>query len=84
MLSRLNDTNKNAEKIQLDLIRRASVTQRIHAMSSLSETTRSLSRRAILRANPDFSQQDIDIAFVDLHYGHELAERLKKYLESKE
>ncbi|MBI4743798.1 MAG: hypothetical protein HY776_03100 [Actinobacteria bacterium] len=83
MFLKLSDTDKNAEKIQIDLLRKASIAQRIHIVSSLSASTSNLSRRAILRANPHFSKQDVDIAFVDLHYGHDLAERLKKYLESK-
>lgn len=79
----MNDTNKSAEKIQIKLLRKASVCQRIHIANSLSETTRNLSRRAILRANPHYSKQDVDIAFIDLHYGRKLAERLKAYLERK-
>lgn len=83
MFSKQKDTNKKVEKIQIDLIRKTTTAQRIHSMGSLSATTRSLSRRAILRANPHFSKKDIDIAFVDLHYGHKLAKRLKNYLKSK-
>jgi len=40
-----------------------------------------LSKRAIQRANPDMSEREVDLAFVEHHYGKALAEQLRSYME---
>ncbi len=77
------DTCEQAEKVQIELIRRATVAQRISTLRSLSQTAMFLSKRAIQRANPSFSKRQVDLKFVELHYGKNLAEKLQAYLESK-
>lgn len=77
------DTNPKAEKFQISLIRQASIAKRIARMRSLSQTVVQLSRRAIMRANPDLSEQELNLIFVSYHYGTELADRLRKYLDRK-
>lgn len=83
MIAKITDTDANSDKIQTELIRQATVSKRIQIMGSLSANVRNLSYRAIRRANPDISEQAADIAFVDLHYGHDLAKSLQHYLENK-
>jgi hypothetical protein len=75
------DTALDAEQFQISLIRKASVAQRISRVRSLSQTTITLSRRAILRANPGFSETDRDLAFVAHLYGTKLAQSLRGYLD---
>ncbi len=82
MLNKLNDTNPKAEKIQISLLQKAGTAKRASTMISLSQTTINLSKRAILRAHPNYNEKEINIAFVRLHYGKDLADRLKKYLNS--
>ncbi|MCB0212361.1 MAG: hypothetical protein KDJ52_23670 [Anaerolineae bacterium] len=77
------DTRPSAEAIQLELVRSATVAKRLSIMRSLSQTTIQLSRRAIQRANPTLSERDIDLIFVTYHYGAELAERLRYYLDQR-
>ncbi len=79
-MTKQSDTHPEIEKIQLSLIRQASIAKRIGRARSLSQTTIKLSRRAISRANPDFSEQELDIAFVTYHYGADLADRLSNYI----
>ena len=78
-----SDTHPHAEKVQIDLLRKASTGERFALMCSLTATAISLSRRAIARANPDLSPQEVDLKFVELHYGKELAGRLRGYLETR-
>jgi hypothetical protein len=49
-------------------------------MRSLSQTTIQLSRRAISRANPGLSEQEVNLIFVAYHYGEHLANRLRAYM----
>lgn len=83
MISQSPDTSSDAEKVQVELIRKSSVSRRISKVRSLSQTTIYLSRRAIQRANPSLSEREVDLAFVSNHYGEELTERLRLYLEHK-
>lgn len=67
------DTSAEAEQVQIALIRRAPVSRRLHMAWSLSATVIGAARQALLRARPDASPRDIDLRFVELHYGPELA-----------
>jgi hypothetical protein len=84
MISQSPDTAPEAEKVQIELIRKLSVAGRISIVRSLSQTVIYLSRRAIKRAKPFLSERELDIAFIANHYGEELAERLRLYLEHKQ
>jgi len=84
MISQSPDTAAQAEKVQIELIRKSSVSKRVSRVRSLSQTTVYLSRRAIQRANPSLSKQEVDLAFVANHYGANLAERLRLYMEHKQ
>lgn len=83
MIEQSPDTAPQAEKVQIELIRQSSVARRISIVRSLSQTVMYLSRRAIQRANPSLSEREVDLAFVELHYGKDLAERLHSYMERK-
>jgi hypothetical protein len=83
MISQSPDTAPQAEKVQIGLIRKSSVSKRVSRVLSLSQTTMYLSRRAIQRANPLLSEGEVDIAFVANHYGEILAESLRSYMEHK-
>ena len=84
MISQSPDTSSQAEKVQIELIRESSVSRRISKVRSLSQTTMYLSRRAIQRTNPFLSEREVDLAFVANHYGENLAECLRLYLEHKQ
>jgi hypothetical protein len=77
------DTHPKTEKVLISLIQKASPAQKIHQVRSLSQTVMLLSKRAIARANPDLSQRELDLLFVSYHYGEDLADRLRKYLEER-
>ena len=81
MISQSPDTAPQAEKVLIELIRESSVSKRISRVRSLSQTIMYLSRRAIQRANPDMSEREVNLAFVEHHYGRALAERLRSYTE---
>lgn len=83
MVTQSPDTTPQAEKVQIELIRKSSVSMRISRVRSLSQTVIFLSRRAIRCANPSLSEREVDIVFVELHYGKDIAERLRLYLERK-
>lgn len=77
------DTHPKAEEVQIRLIRQATVAQRIGKMRSLTSSLMGLSKRAIRRANPEASQDELDVLFVKYHYGEELAARFQAYLQQR-
>jgi len=83
MRTRSSDTHPDAEAVQIALLRQATVAQRFHLVRSLSQTVMGLSWRAIRRANPEASEEEVALKFVALHYGEELADRLREYLAGR-
>ncbi len=83
MVTQSIDTHPAIEELQISLLRQATVAKRVAITRSLSQTTSQLSRRAIQRANPTFNQFELDLVFVACHYGTELANRLRHYLEQR-
>jgi hypothetical protein len=77
------DTAPDAERVQVDLLRAAPIARRLHLALSLSATVISAARRAIARAQPHASPRDLDVRFVELHYGPEIAARLRADLERR-
>jgi hypothetical protein len=67
------DTDPDAERVQLDLLRAASPAQRAGLAVALTTNAIAASRRALERGSPDATEEEIDLRFVELNYGPELA-----------
>jgi hypothetical protein len=80
-MTQLSDTDEKIEKIQIALIRKLSTTERLSILLSLSRTVINLSRRAIRRANPEISERELNCKFLMYHYGNEIAEKYKNYID---
>ncbi|MGR3177670.1 MAG: hypothetical protein ACUZ8E_06400 [Candidatus Anammoxibacter sp.] len=83
MITQSIDTNLEAEKVQISLIRKASIAKRISRMRSLSRSVIQLSRKAIRRANPNLNEKELALTFVSYHYGSELADCLRDFMDRK-
>lgn len=77
----LSDTSPTAERMQIELLRKATPAQRFARARSLSQSVIELSRRAMLRKVGD--ERQAVLMFVAASYGPELAEKLKVYLGDK-
>lgn len=80
-MPQLSDTDKKTEQIQIDLIRKLSTSERVSRLRSLSRTVIGLSRRAMRHANPELSEKELNYKFLAYHYGNEIAEKFKKYMD---
>ena len=80
MHSQSFDTHPEAEKFQISLIRKADIACRITRVRSMSQTVIQLSRRAISLAKPGLSKAELDLLFVEYHYGSDQAARLRQSL----
>ena len=79
----LSDTSPEAEKVQIELLRKAGFAGRFAKMQSLTATTINLSRRAIAEANADLTPLELDVKCVELFYGRELAREFQDYLNGR-
>lgn len=79
----LSDTDIEAERVQLELLRGASPAARLRLALSLSRTVIGLSRRGLSRAEPDSDARgESALRFVELHYGRALAEAVRVRLRA--
>lgn len=76
----LSDTHPDAERVQIELLRKAGPENRLVQSLSLTATLVNLSQQAIAERNPGLNPQEFDIKCVELYYGKELASRLRDYL----
>ena len=81
MLTQSQDTDPEAERFMISLFRKASVAKRMSRMRSLSQTVIQVSRRAIMRANPELKGRELEVVIVGHFYGTDLANRLRRYLD---
>lgn len=79
----ISDTTKQAEAVQIELLRRATPARRFALTCSLSAQVVALARRAISRAQPELNTLELDMLFVEYNYGRELAEHLREFLEQR-
>jgi hypothetical protein len=83
MKTQSRDTHPDAERIQIELLRSASVARRMSLVRSLSRSVIELARRGIARADSRLNEDEVALRFVELHYGRDLAERLRADLERR-
>jgi hypothetical protein len=81
MITQSIDTHPEEEKVLISLFRNASPTKKLSQVRSLSQTMIQLSKRALARANKSLDEQEVNLLFVSHHYGKDLADRLRRYLE---
>jgi len=77
------DTNLHAERVQIDLLRKASVARRASITFSLSDMAIGLARKAIRLQQASLSERDVLLRFVAVHYGPELADEINEELRRR-
>jgi len=83
MRTQSTDTDRKTEAAWIAMLRKAKPCRKFAQVRSLSQTTLSLSRRAIARRNPHLAEAQLGALFVRYQYGEELADRFEQYLKNK-
>ena len=81
-MEQLTDTDPEAARVQMELLRRASPARRLRLALSLSRSVLALSRQGIAQRRPGASPEEVGVEFVRLHYGRELADEVERHLRS--
>lgn len=78
------DTTPEAARAQIRMLRQATPAQRFRLTRSLSQTAMELARRALRRRMPQSDETEVNLAFVALWYGKDLAGEVRRYLAWRE
>ena len=84
MKTQSTDTHPKIERVQIEMLRKMSVAQRIKLAADWSQAIKELAWRGIERANPGASYREIALIFVAVQYGQPLADRVKAYLAGRQ
>lgn len=84
MFTQSRDTHPEAERVQIELLSKASTERRLELGLSLSQTALRIARQAIAQANPLASEEEQKLLFVEVTYGKELADRVRTYLFARQ
>jgi hypothetical protein len=79
----LSDTHPDAERVQIELLRRMTVEQRFQKVASLTNSLMDASRKRIAAMNPTLSPTAVSVRCVELYYGKELAARFQECLDAR-
>ena len=71
------DTSPDAERVQIELLRKASEARRFGLVRSLSKSVIQWSRQTIRQAHPDASEEELALLFVAVYYNQELADAVR-------
>ena len=80
----LSDTHPDVERIQIELLRKATPEERLGMALSLTATVVNLSRQNIAELNPELSAQEFDLKCIEFYYGKTLAARVRYYLKERD
>ena len=78
----LTDTHPEAEAVRQELLRGASESDKFAIVRALTATVVSLCRMGIRERHPEYNDLDTGVHFVEMNYGKELAEGLRRRLQN--
>lgn len=81
--TRSPDTDAEADRVQLELLRSATPARRAGLALSLTATVVGLARLALARQDPRANDEEIGVRFAELHYGREIGAGLAKFLRAR-
>jgi hypothetical protein len=79
----VNDTHPAIERKWIEMLRAAGPSRRVAMACALTDQVIRLSKSAIKRANPEISEREIDLLFIELHYGRDLAQQVQSKLSRR-
>ncbi len=77
------DTSAAAERLQIELIRQLSPTERLRKTFAISNQMHSLCKAAIRRRHPEFSEDEVRVKFIEINYGTKLADNVRSWRKSR-
>lgn len=79
----INDTSEAAARVQLELIRRASAARRLQACFNFSRSMIALSRAVLRDRFAELDDRELELKWVELNYGADLAAAIRAHAASR-
>ena len=83
MRTQSEDTSPEMERVQIELIRKASPAKIFGLVRSMSQTLIQASRINIRKLHPEASEEELALIFVELYYGKELANLVRSQIAKR-
>jgi hypothetical protein len=77
------DTSAEAHAVQMDCLRAMTPQQRIELTCSISQQVRRMAFDAIRRLNPQLSEEEVQLVFIELTYGKLLSDEVRRWREER-
>ena len=74
------DTSSEADVVLTQLIRNQDPSKRLVGAITASNRVAKQCKDAILRANPGISANEVNLRFIELNYGRELADNVRNFM----
>ncbi len=78
------DTHPDIERVQIEMIRKASIFKRFEIIDAWSQFIIEAAKQVIRREHPDISEQEVSLLLVERQYGAPLAARVRAELVHRE
>ena len=77
------DTSPEAERVQIELIRKASPAKRFKIMEAWCQFLIEANKQGIRKNRPDLSEEEVGLIFVANNYGRALGDQLREDLSRR-
>ena len=77
------DTSSEADAVLVQLILRQEPSERLAGAVAASNRVAQQCKDAVQRANPGLSSQEVELRFIELNYGLEMANQVRTFLVGK-
>lgn len=84
MRTQSRDTHPEAERVQIELLSKATPERRLELGLTFCEEGLAIAQAAIAQANPHLSEQEHKLLFVEFTYGKDLADKVRAYLARRQ
>jgi hypothetical protein len=78
------DTRSEANSVLTQLIQNQEPSERLARAVSASNRVAQQCKDAIIRAHPGISAQEVNLRFIELNYGRELADNVRNFMAGNE
>ncbi len=83
MRTQSEDTSPEMERVQIELIRKASPAKIFGLVRSMSQTMMQASRENIRKLHPNASKEELSLILVELYYGKEVANLVQTQMKRR-
>ena len=83
METQSRDTSLEMERVQIEMLRKASITKRFALMEGWSQFIREVAKQGIRRDYPDANEEEVTFILATRLYGQPLMEKVRVALERR-